>query len=82
MLWFTKQERAMGKTASKTKPLLSARETAIVELLVDGRTNSEIGRTLGISPETVKTFIDRVRDKLGVRRRVDIVVWWLLHSAA
>lgn len=49
---------------------LSARECEILDLLASGKTNKEIARRLGISPNTVKTHVARVYEKLGVQRRV------------
>lgn len=52
---------------------LSARECEILEALATGDSNKELGRRLGISPNTVKTHVARVYDKLGVQRRVQAI---------
>ena len=52
---------------------LSPRELDILERLAAGESNKEIARRLGISPNTVKTHVARVYDKLGVQRRVQAV---------
>jgi DNA-binding CsgD family transcriptional regulator len=49
---------------------LSPRECEILELLASGQSNKELARTLGISPNTVKTHIARVFEKLEVQKRV------------
>src|SRR5262245_54829733 len=54
-------------------PSLTARELAILELVAQGQSNKEIGRTLGISPETVKTHLDNVYCKLTVDRRAQAI---------
>lgn len=48
---------------------ISAREAAVLDLLAEGHSNKEIARILGISPNTVKTHVARLFDKLGVNRR-------------
>lgn len=44
---------------------LSARERQIVELVVRGRSSSEIGSLLHLSPKTVDTYRSRLMSKLG-----------------
>ncbi len=39
-------------------------------MLASGQSNKELARTLGISPNTVKTHIGRVFEKLEVQKRV------------
>ncbi len=52
---------------------LTARECEILELLAFGQSNKELARALGISPNTVKTHLARVYEKLGVERRVQAI---------
>ena len=49
---------------------LTSRECEILDLLASGESNKEMARRLGISPNTVKTHLARVYEKLGVQRRV------------
>lgn len=49
---------------------LSPRECEILARLAAGESNKEMARTLGISPNTVKTHLARLYEKLGVERRV------------
>lgn len=49
---------------------LSPRECEILALLASGQSNKEMARTLGISPNTVKTHLARVFEKLEVANRV------------
>ena len=55
-----------------TSPL-SARELEILHLVADDLTNAEIAEALYISPLTVKTHVERILAKLGVRGRVGAV---------
>jgi DNA-binding CsgD family transcriptional regulator len=52
---------------------LSPRECEILALLASGRSNKEMARALGISPNTVKTHLARVFEKLEVRKRVQAI---------
>jgi pSer/pThr/pTyr-binding forkhead associated (FHA) protein len=52
---------------------LSRRERQVVELVAEGLTDREIGERLYISTSTVRSHLDRVSEKTGFRRRVDLV---------
>jgi two-component system nitrate/nitrite response regulator NarL len=49
--------------------LLSERESQVLKLIAEGRSNPEIAQELFISPSTVKTYVKSVLDKLGVNDR-------------
>jgi LuxR family transcriptional regulator, maltose regulon positive regulatory protein len=57
---------------------LSRRERSILELIGQGRSNKEIARSLGITPETVKSHVKSIFAKLGVERRAQAI--WRAHS--
>ena len=48
---------------------LSPRERDVLALLVEGRTNREIGTTLFISEKTASSHVTHILDKLGVASR-------------
>ena len=52
---------------------LSPREVDVLDRLAAGESNKEIARRLGISPNTVKTHVARVYEKLAVERRFQAV---------
>ncbi|KAB1656701.1 response regulator transcription factor [Pseudoclavibacter chungangensis] len=52
---------------------LSPRETEVLRLVAEGRSNAVIGRTLFIGEATVKTHLAHVFEKLGVRDRTRAV---------
>lgn len=54
-------------------PDLSERETDVLRLLADGLSSREIGHELGISVETVKSYISTLYLKLDVSDRVSAV---------
>ena len=51
---------------------LSTRERQLVALVAQGRTDTQIAAELYISPRTVRSHLDRIRDKSGCRRRADL----------
>ena len=51
---------------------LSARERELVTLVAQGRTDADIAGQLYISIRTVRSHLDRIRDKTGARRRADL----------
>jgi DNA-binding NarL/FixJ family response regulator len=53
---------------------LTARELDVLRLVVSGKTNQEIGITLGISEKTVEKHLEGVFSKLGVASRVEAAV--------
>ena len=50
-------------------PGLSAREREVLELIVRGRSNKEIGSSLGVAENTVKNHVKVILGKLGVQDR-------------
>ncbi|MEA3029158.1 MAG: hypothetical protein QOG13_483 [Sphingomonadales bacterium] len=52
---------------------LTPRECEILALLASGRSNKELARALGISPNTVKTHVGRLFEKLEVQKRVQAI---------
>ncbi|HVF42310.1 MAG TPA: response regulator transcription factor [Pyrinomonadaceae bacterium] len=59
-------ERLAGRMGGSD---LTGREHEVLELIVRGRSNKEIGTALGISEATVKSHINSILGKLGVTDR-------------
>lgn len=57
----------------RTRPLLSPRELEVLRLTAGGQSAPAIGRQLHLSPETVKTHLKNVYEKLGVSDRAAAV---------
>jgi DNA-binding NarL/FixJ family response regulator len=50
---------------------LTDQERKVLEQLAEGKTNREIGETLFLSEKTVKNYVSRILDKLGLARRAE-----------
>jgi DNA-binding NarL/FixJ family response regulator len=59
---------------------LTERELEVLRLIATGRSNVEIGRELFLAEPTVKTHVTRVLRKLGLRDRVQAVVFAYEHG--
>lgn len=68
--------------ASNLEDQLSRRELEILELLSEGMTNKEIAARLGISPETVRTHLKRIYEKLHVHGRTEAVSKYLKTTSS
>jgi DNA-binding NarL/FixJ family response regulator len=62
--------------------LLSPRELELVQYLAEGLTNRAIGARMGLSRHTVKNYLLRIFDKLGVSNRVELLALTLVQSSS
>lgn len=53
---------------------ISGRELEVLGLLAAGRSNKEIARHLDVSPNTVKTHVSNIFEKLGAKRRTQAIL--------
>ena len=56
------------------------RERDVLEMLVAGRSNKEIGAALGIEERTVKAHVAKLMRKVGVQNRIALSVHAITHS--
>jgi two-component system NarL family response regulator len=73
------QEKLAPKLAERLalrqkRPELSQREMEVLQLLVRGRSNKEIGSSLFITEDTVKAHLKTLFVKLGVQDRTDAAI--------
>lgn len=55
--------------------LLTKREEEVVQLVAEGLQNREIARDLNLSEHTIKNYLFRIFDKLGVSSRVELALY-------
>jgi len=55
--------------------LLSRREQEVVRCVAEGLSNREIAQRLSLTEHTVKNYLFRIFDKLGVSKRVEVVLF-------
>jgi DNA-binding NarL/FixJ family response regulator len=56
-------------------PLLTRREEDVVRLVADGLTNREIAKSLKVKEHSIRNYLSRIFDKLGVSTRVELVLY-------
>jgi DNA-binding NarL/FixJ family response regulator len=62
--------------------LLTPREEQVVALVADGLSNREIAQELALSEHTVKKYLFRIFDKLGISSRVELVLYAVSHGGS
>ena len=62
------------------RSLLTPREEQVVALVADGLTNREVAAELGLSEHTIKKYLLRIFDKLGISSRVELVLYAMSHG--
>ena len=67
---------------SKGRNLLTPREEQVVALVADGLSNRDVARELGLSEHTIKKYLFRIFDKLGVSTRVELVLYAVTRGTA
>jgi two-component system nitrate/nitrite response regulator NarL len=92
-IWANSQQSSFAVEALATSPvvravdsnglsLLSKREMDVVRSLAEGLTNREIAERLGLSQHTIKNYLFRVYDKLGVSSRLELLFMTLTQASA
>ena len=72
---FVQRRSLQPVSTSHTSELLTGRESEILQLLAQGMSNDEIAQALVVETSTVKSHLARMLPKLGVRSRLQAVVW-------
>ncbi len=60
--------------------LLTPREEQVVALVADGLTNRGVAAELGLSEHTIKKYLLRIFDKVGISSRVELVLYAMSHG--
>jgi DNA-binding NarL/FixJ family response regulator len=70
--------RVVSATGEK---LLTSREEQVVALVADGLSNRNVATELGLSEHTVKKYLFRIFEKLGISNRVELVLYAVHHGS-
>jgi DNA-binding NarL/FixJ family response regulator len=73
----TTQPKRMSPGANE---VITEREKQVLNMLVTGLSNKEIGEPLGIVERTVKAHIAKMMRKVGVHSRINLSVHAVTHS--
>jgi DNA-binding NarL/FixJ family response regulator len=65
---------------STGRSLLTPREEQVVALVADGLTNRGVAVELGLSEHTIKKYLLRIFDKVGISSRVELVLYAMSHG--
>lgn len=57
----------------KENPALSRRERECLSLLLEGKSAKQSGRVLNLSPRTIETYLDAIKQKFGCRTKLEII---------
>ena len=68
------------RTVDSPLESLSQREREILQMLVEGKSGTEIARLLHVSPKTVDTYRSRMMQKLGIGDLPGLVKFALQHG--
>jgi DNA-binding NarL/FixJ family response regulator len=77
---FTRQQAVATPAPPRAVDDLTPREKEVLELLVRGLSNPEICERLVISDATAKTHVARILQKLGLRDRIQAVIYAYEHG--
>ncbi len=67
---------------SKGRRLLTPREEQVVALVAEGLSNRQVAAELNLSEHTIKKYLFRVFEKLGISTRVELVLYALNNGDA
>jgi len=65
---------------SHGRRLLTPREEQVVALVAEGLSNRDVARELNLSEHTIKKYLFRIFDKLGISSRVELVLYAVNHG--
>jgi DNA-binding CsgD family transcriptional regulator len=64
------------RVAETEPPYLTQRELQVIEWIVAGKRNDEIGKILECSPRTVQKHVQHILEKLHLETRTGVCIWW------
>src|SRR5215831_16464714 len=79
-LFIERVSHSPGRIFPAGRVVFTHREKEVLEMLVAGRSNKEIGAPLGIGERTVKAHIAKLMRKVGVQNRIALSVHAIINS--
>jgi DNA-binding NarL/FixJ family response regulator len=79
-LFIERVSASPGRIFPAGRVTFTDREKEVLEMLVAGRSNKEIGSALGIEERTVKAHVAKLMRKVGVQNRIALSVHAITHS--
>jgi DNA-binding NarL/FixJ family response regulator len=79
-LFIERVSNSPGRIFPAGRVTFTDREKEVLEMLVAGRSNKEIGSALGIEERTVKAHVAKLMRKVGVQNRIALSVHAITHS--
>ena len=74
------QQRRQDRDAGQALRGLTPREREVLQLLTEGLNDKEIAQRLQVSPQTARTHMENILNKLGVNSRLQALVFALRHG--
>jgi DNA-binding CsgD family transcriptional regulator len=71
-----KSRKISARVAETEPPYLTRRELQVIEWIVAGKRNRDIGKILDCSPRTVQKHVQHILEKLHLETRTEVCVWW------
>jgi DNA-binding NarL/FixJ family response regulator len=75
------QVPSLRVVSANGEKLLTSREEQVVALVADGLSNRSVATELGLSEHTVKKYLFRIFEKLGISNRVELVLYAVHHGS-
>ena len=72
---FNQANEMQRRPGDESVELLTAREREVIELVVQGMSNPEIGQQLCLSENTVKKYLHNILEKLHLNNRVEAAIY-------
>ncbi len=79
-LFVERAARLVGRPLPSGRATYTPREREVLEMLVEGRSNKDIARPLGIEVRTVKAHLGKLMRKAGVQSRIALSTYAIAHS--
>ena len=80
LLDLSPKSRPSASLNSVGHQLLTPREEQVVALVAEGLSNRDTARELNLSEHTIKKYLFRIFDKLGISSRVELVLYAVNHG--